>query len=265
VRRAPNSRRTKVTFLNGRKSDISIWWTHPFSAIAGKFPRQQRNPHRLEVTFRNADDIVGPDWRHHFRPALLANRSRQTQRLTPPTQSGDTGSCSSPSFGILAPFRTLIIKDNDGKVITGLVKKGADARAIALVRPKPDALRSVERAGALRASAQRRRPRGRGCQKRHAGVLSSNRLRQSRSAILARGALFGRLAAAKTPANNKDLHRPLRASDDLDDAFAWKEERTLSRALTLQYDKVIFILEPSEQAKAAIASSPGWHAGSRDQ
>jgi Homeodomain-like domain len=57
---------------------------------------------------------------------------------------------------------------------------------------------------------------------------------------------------AKTPANDKDLHRPLRASDDLDDAFAWKEERTLSQALTLQYDKVMFILEPSEQAKAAI-------------
>jgi hypothetical protein len=57
---------------------------------------------------------------------------------------------------------------------------------------------------------------------------------------------------AKPPANKKDLHRPLRAGDDLDDAFAWKEERTLSRALTLQYDKVLFILEPSEQAKAAI-------------
>jgi hypothetical protein len=56
----------------------------------------------------------------------------------------------------------------------------------------------------------------------------------------------------KAPANNKNLHRPLRASDDLEDAFAWKEERTLSQALTLQYDKVIFILEPSEQAKAAI-------------
>jgi hypothetical protein len=38
----------------------------------------------------------------------------------------------------------------------------------------------------------------------------------------------------------------------LEDAFAWKEERTLSKALTLQYDKVIFILEPSEPAKAAI-------------
>jgi hypothetical protein len=43
----------------------------------------------------------------------------------------------------------------------------------------------------------------------------------------------------------------LRAGDDLEDAFAWKEERTLSQALTLQYDKMIFILEPSEQAKAA--------------
>ena len=45
---------------------------------------------------------------------------------------------------------------------------------------------------------------------------------------------------AKAPANSKDLHRPLAPGDDLDDAFAWKEERTLSRALTLQYDKVAF-------------------------
>jgi Winged helix-turn helix len=57
---------------------------------------------------------------------------------------------------------------------------------------------------------------------------------------------------AKLPANAKDVHRPLRAGDDLDDAFAWKEERTLSQALTLQYDKVMFILEPSDRAKAAI-------------
>jgi hypothetical protein len=57
---------------------------------------------------------------------------------------------------------------------------------------------------------------------------------------------------AEPPANKKDLHRPLRAGDDLEDAFAWKEQRRLSQALTLQYDKVIFILEPSEPAKAAI-------------
>ena len=59
---------------------------------------------------------------------------------------------------------------------------------------------------------------------------------------------------AKLPANKKDLHRPLRGDDDLEDAFTWKEERTLSQALTLQYDKVIFILAPSEEAKAAIVS-----------
>jgi hypothetical protein len=47
---------------------------------------------------------------------------------------------------------------------------------------------------------------------------------------------------AKPPANEKDLHRP---DDDLGDAFACKEERSLSQALTLQYDKVIFILEPT--------------------
>jgi len=57
---------------------------------------------------------------------------------------------------------------------------------------------------------------------------------------------------AMAPANSKHLHRRLSPGDDLDDAFTWKEERTLSQALTLQYDKVIFILEPSDQAKAAI-------------
>src|SRR5438093_9885951 len=57
---------------------------------------------------------------------------------------------------------------------------------------------------------------------------------------------------AKAPANSKDLHRRLSPGDDLEAAFAWKEERTLSRALTLQYDKVLFILEPGDRAKSAI-------------
>jgi len=56
----------------------------------------------------------------------------------------------------------------------------------------------------------------------------------------------------KPPANRKDLHRSLRVGDDLENAFAWTEQRHVSQALTLQYDKVIFILEPSEPAKAAI-------------
>ncbi|MGA3063244.1 MAG: ISNCY family transposase [Methylocystis sp.] len=51
---------------------------------------------------------------------------------------------------------------------------------------------------------------------------------------------------AKAPFNDKDLHRPLADHEDIDDAFAWKEERTVSTSLTLQYDKVIFILEPND-------------------
>jgi transposase len=57
---------------------------------------------------------------------------------------------------------------------------------------------------------------------------------------------------AKPPANPKDLHRPMTQRDNLEDEFTWQEERTLSQALTLQYDKVLFILEPSEAAQAAI-------------
>ena len=48
------------------------------------------------------------------------------------------------------------------------------------------------------------------------------------------------------PFDERDLHRPLAGDDDLDDAFAWKEDRTVSKNLTLQYDRVLFILEPNE-------------------
>ncbi len=51
---------------------------------------------------------------------------------------------------------------------------------------------------------------------------------------------------AKAPFSDRDLHRPLDDYDDLDDVFAWKEERTVTYNLTLQYDKVMFILEPNE-------------------
>jgi len=57
---------------------------------------------------------------------------------------------------------------------------------------------------------------------------------------------------AKPPANAKNLHRPMTARDSLEDAFTWRVEQTLSQALTLQYDKVMFILDPTEEAQAAI-------------
>ena len=50
----------------------------------------------------------------------------------------------------------------------------------------------------------------------------------------------------KEPRHPKDLHRRLSADDDLADIFAWREERTVSNSLTLQYDKVVFLLEPNE-------------------
>ena len=56
----------------------------------------------------------------------------------------------------------------------------------------------------------------------------------------------------KVPANPKDLHRPMSPRDQLDDEFTWQVERTLSQSLTLQYDKVLFLIEPSETAQAAI-------------
>ncbi len=56
---------------------------------------------------------------------------------------------------------------------------------------------------------------------------------------------------AKVPFDDRDVHRTLVIGhDDLDDAFAWKEERTVSVNLTLQYDQVLFILEPSGIARS---------------
>jgi hypothetical protein len=51
---------------------------------------------------------------------------------------------------------------------------------------------------------------------------------------------------ARAPFDSRDLHRPLAAHDDLDEALAWKEQRTVTQNLTLQYDKVLFLLEPNK-------------------
>lgn len=47
----------------------------------------------------------------------------------------------------------------------------------------------------------------------------------------------------RTPLNAKDLHRPLSATDDLDEILAWREQRTVTRNLTLHYDRMMLILE----------------------
>jgi hypothetical protein len=55
---------------------------------------------------------------------------------------------------------------------------------------------------------------------------------------------------AKPARNDKDLHRPLAPQDDLDGSFAWRVERTVTQSLTVQYDRVMFILEPNDITRA---------------
>ncbi len=59
---------------------------------------------------------------------------------------------------------------------------------------------------------------------------------------------------AKLPRNSKDLRRPLAEHENLDTAMCHKEVRKLSQALTLRYDKVLFILEPTAFARSAAGS-----------
>lgn len=51
------------------------------------------------------------------------------------------------------------------------------------------------------------------------------------------------------PANYpKDMHRPvLETTDKLDDIFSWQETRKLSNSLTFQYDKVIYLVDSTEE------------------
>ncbi len=51
------------------------------------------------------------------------------------------------------------------------------------------------------------------------------------------------------PANYpKDMHRTVRETpEELDDIFSWQEIRKLSKSLTFQYDKVIYLIEDTEQ------------------
>lgn len=51
---------------------------------------------------------------------------------------------------------------------------------------------------------------------------------------------------AKAPFDPRDVHRPLAPHDDLKAEMVWREQRTVTQALTLHYNKALFILEPTE-------------------
>ncbi|QBY56415.1 ISNCY family transposase [Cupriavidus oxalaticus] len=47
---------------------------------------------------------------------------------------------------------------------------------------------------------------------------------------------------AKAPRNDHNAHRPLRPDENLDLIFAWREPRCVSKSLTIQYDKMLYLL-----------------------
>ena len=51
---------------------------------------------------------------------------------------------------------------------------------------------------------------------------------------------------AKEPANTTNLHRALTDLDQLDEILSWQEDRTVSNSLTVQYDRVLYLLEPTD-------------------
>jgi hypothetical protein len=105
-------------------------------------------------------------------------------------------------------------------------------------------------------------PQAKGRIERAFGTLQDRMVKELRlagiSSITAANAwLPGFIAAYNTrfgrdPANAKDLHRPLAQADDLDEILAWREERTVTRNLTLHYDRMMLILDPTSLARGLV-------------
>lgn len=54
---------------------------------------------------------------------------------------------------------------------------------------------------------------------------------------------------AKPPKNDKNLHRPLAAKENLTEILTTRYERTVSSGLTIHYDRMVLILEPSATSR----------------
>jgi transposase len=57
---------------------------------------------------------------------------------------------------------------------------------------------------------------------------------------------------AKPPASERNLHRPIVAIKDLDDILCWREQRSVSRQLVVNYNRMKFMLRP-DKTSAAVA------------
>jgi len=55
---------------------------------------------------------------------------------------------------------------------------------------------------------------------------------------------------ARSPRSEHDAHRPLQPTDDLARIFSWQETRLVSKSLTLNYKRVLYVLDPNEARSA---------------
>ena len=62
---------------------------------------------------------------------------------------------------------------------------------------------------------------------------------------------------ARAPRSEHDAHRPLQPSDDLARIFSWQETRLVSKSLTLNYKRVLYVLDPTDAARAARGQRVG--------
>jgi Winged helix-turn helix len=105
-------------------------------------------------------------------------------------------------------------------------------------------------------------PQAKGRIERAFGTLQDRMVKELRlagiSSIAAANAwLAGFIAVYNTrfgrdPANPKNLHRPLAQAEDLDEILAWREERTVTRNLTLHYDRMMLILDPTPLTRGLV-------------
>src|SRR6202162_569681 len=56
----------------------------------------------------------------------------------------------------------------------------------------------------------------------------------------------------RAPENAKDLHRKLTEADDLSEVLAWREERTVTKNLTLHYDRMMLLLDSTPLARGLV-------------
>jgi transposase len=57
---------------------------------------------------------------------------------------------------------------------------------------------------------------------------------------------------AKPPKSDFDAHRPLRADENLDLLMTWRETRHVTKSLTVQYDRVMYLLDDTAENRKLI-------------